>query len=112
MQRKVLYTFAAIYGLAAGLGYFLAGDRQGADAAVADEPASYILQGETTAIVADAVRSVSGEVTHEFRAINAVAATLDAEQREQLQLNPAILAINEDPESAVGNESLFDKRIM
>lgn len=96
MDRKVIFSFIAIYSIAAGLGYFFASNDQFVTVADVNEPASYILQGETTFAVAEAVRSVSGEIMHEFEIINAVAATLTLSQRDELLDNPAILAIGED----------------
>ncbi len=92
MNRKAVITFIAIYSVAAGLGFFLSSDRSSEDRLIA----SYILQGTSTEAAAEAVVSVDGLVTHEFRIINAVAATLTYEQRDNLQVHPAILAINED----------------
>ncbi len=92
MNRKIIVSFVAIYCFAAGLGFFLSSDRNSEDLLVA----SYILQGTSTEAAAEAVVSVDGLITHEFRIINAVAATLTYEQRDNLQVHPAILAINED----------------
>ncbi len=92
MNRRIAFSFIAIYCLAAGLGFFLSGDSATEDA----QPASYILQGKSTQAVVDAVDAVNGQITHEFRMINAVAATLTLEQHDDLLVNPAIIAINED----------------
>ena len=92
MNRKVVFSFIAIYCFAAGLGFFLSGDSQSEDT----QAASYILQGKSTEAAAVAVASVDGQITHEFKIINAVAATLTMQQRDALLVNPAILAINED----------------
>lgn len=94
MNRKVIFTFIAIYGLAAGLGFFLSGDSK--DESAAEQTASYILQGKSTEAVIEAVQSVNGEITHELAIINAVAATLTLPQRDELLVNPAILDISKD----------------
>ena len=102
MNRKIIFSFIAIYCLAAGLGFFLSDDRQSEDEVIA----TYILQGESTEAVADAVESVNGQITHEFRMINAVAATLTPRQKQILQENPEILAISDDvPESPTAGTS-------
>ena len=93
MSRKIVLAFIAIYSLAAGLGFYLSGNDEPDSTA---EVASYILQGRSTAAVVAAVRSVNGTITHEFSMINAVAATLTLEQRDDLLVNPAIIAINEE----------------
>ena len=102
MNHKIVVSFIAIYCLAAGLGFFLSDDSTNEDVVVA----SYILQGKSTAAVADAVESVNGQITHRFRMINAVAATLTPRQKQILQENPAILAISDDvPERPVASTS-------
>ncbi len=110
MNRTNIFAFLTIYGLAAGLGYFFDGGRQyeAEDAGAT----SYILQGRTTDIVADAVRAVDGEVTHEFTAISAVAAYLNAAQHEELRVSPAIVSITEDADTVATRTREFDKRIM
>ncbi len=102
MNRRIAFSFIAIYCLAAGLGFFLSDDSATEDL----RPASYILQGKSTRAVADAVESVNGQITHEFRMINAVAATLTSRQKQILQKNPVILAITDDvPESTTAGTS-------
>ena len=109
MNRKLVISFIAIYCIAAGLGYFWSGKSHSDDRLVA----SYILQGKSTAAVVEAVESVKGQVTHEFRIINAVAATLTAEQRDDLTENPVILAINEDaPLTTAGGADIYADSIV
>ncbi len=99
MDRKILLSFIVIYCFAAGLGFFVSGKSEKSD----DGPVSYILQGRSTAAVVEAVESVNGQITHEFRIINAVAATLTTQQLDALQLNPAVIAINEDVPVTAGS---------
>ncbi len=94
MNRKIIFAFIAIYSLAAGVGFYHSGNAE--EHAAKEQVASYILQGRSTAAVVAAVRSVNGTVTHEFSIINAVAAILTVEQRDDLLVDPAIIAINED----------------
>ena len=96
MDRKIVITFIAIYSLVAGMGFFLSGYPQAEATPVVEQSASYILQGESTEVVAEVVRSIGGEITHELGIINAVAAKLSRSQLEQLRVNPAILKITED----------------
>ena len=93
MSRKIIFAFITIYCLAAGLGFFAAGDDRQSGTA---EAATYILQGNSTEAVVAAVQSVHGRITHEFTSISAVAATLTVGQRDDLLVNPAVIAINED----------------
>lgn len=104
MNRKVVSAFFIIYFLAATLGFYLSDD--GAASEASEQVASYIVQGSSTAAVVDAIRSVDGEITHEFEVINAVAATLTSNQKQVLQENPEILAISEDvPEGPTAGTS-------
>ena len=74
MDRKSVITFVAIYAVVAGIGFFSL--RNSAAATAAPKDAAYIVQADSAAAAALAVRSVGGHVNRHLIVISAVSATL------------------------------------
>ena len=85
MDRKTLFTFIAIYSFAASAAFFFGGNDEINVTSVVDQPASYIVQGDSLESVAAIVQSVGGDITHELGVIRAVGATLTAAEASSIQ---------------------------
>ncbi|MGB5346254.1 MAG: hypothetical protein WBN23_08820, partial [Woeseia sp.] len=90
MNHKTVLAFIATHIFVVGAAFFFGGNEEINGTSVDDNPASYILKGESSEDVAAAVLAAGGEVTHELGIINAVAALLTSEQHAALLSDGAI----------------------
>ncbi|MDH3804661.1 MAG: S8 family peptidase, partial [Gammaproteobacteria bacterium] len=96
MDRKLVLTFIAILSIVAGTGLILSADAPIEKSATVAATTSYIVQGQSVATVADAVRAVGGEVTQELTIINAVGAQLTETQLSELKAADPSIRIHLD----------------
>ena len=72
-----------------------------------DEPAAYIVKGNSSERVAELVVDVGGEVTHELKIIRAVGAQLTDGQRDALIEHPEVSRVWRDREAKVQSADAF-----
>ena len=93
MDRRTIFAFIGIYFFAASAAFVFGGNEEINVTSVMDQPTSYILKGESTEQVAEAVLAAGGEVTHELGIIRSVAANLTESQVDELRIARGILRI-------------------
>jgi serine protease AprX len=102
MNRKSVFTCAAIYSMTAGIAFFASSDTLREEAPAPEATSSFIVQGGSLESIAAIVQSVGGDITHELGVIKAVGADLTAAEVSSLRAHPEVrrLYSNESVEVA------------